>query len=125
MDSLTLVLDTEHIVVTLTSQNDLDVPPWVEITVPDDEHVSWRSLAITGVLDLDPLTTAGAAAFGLDHPEQYAQTFAHIELADADLGLWAVSKTENSDLLGWVLLDEAYTVVDFYALPVYFSEDDL
>ena len=106
MDTLTLVLEAEHIVVTFTSDGPLSIPAWVETTVPDYEHVSWLSLAVTGVLDLDPLPDAGAAAFGLNASADFGQTYAHISLVDDTLNLWAVSKSESTDLLGWVVLSE-------------------
>lgn len=123
MDTLSLVLD--NIVVTLTSDGPLPIPPWIETTPDDDEHVSWASLHWSGELDGNPLTDEGAIAFGLPAGDDFIEVYAFVSLVDADLNLYEVRRTASAETLGWATLDAAYCITDWWQLPAYFGTDDL
>lgn len=123
MDTISLVLD--HLVVTLTSDGPLPIPPWVETAPDDDESVSWSSLHFSGELDGNPLGDAGAIAFGLPAGDNYTEVYAFVRLVDAELNLYEVRRTASDDTLGWATLDAAYCITDWWQLPAHFSQDDL
>lgn len=123
MDTISLVLD--DIIVTLTSDGPLPIPPWVETAPEGDDVVSWASLHFSGELDGNPLTPEGSEAFGLPAGDSYIEMYAFVTLVDAELNLYEVRRSTSADTLGWAVLDAAYCITDFWQLPAYFSEDDL
>lgn len=123
MDTISLVLDS--LVVTLTSDGPLPIPPWVEVAPEDDERVSWSSLHWSGELDGNPLTPEGSEAFGIPAGDHYVEVYAFVTMVDAELNLYEVRRTPGADTLGWAVLDEAYCITDWWQLPAHFDESDL
>lgn len=110
------IVDFEnHLVLTLTSDQDLDIP--LEMTPPQPKSVGWESLGLAGILDAYRLDDAGAAAFGLPSGA-FIEVFAFISLVDPELSLYEVRKAAHEPVIGWAVLSECYTdLIDWIGLP--------
>lgn len=124
MDTISLVLDSEHCVVTLTSDDPLALPTFVETPVLDG--IQWHDLYAGGVLDGNDLSDAGCEAFGLPVCDRYSEVFAHITLIDSSLDLWELRRSHGCEVLGYVALDENYCIEQWWhAVPEDLTRDDL
>ena len=122
MDTLSVVIETEQTVVTLTGPS-LPVDLFAEAV--EHDGVTWASLYETGVIVGNPMPDAGAEAFGLPAGD-YVEAFAHVELIDPDSGLWSVSRGEGLDPLGYAVLDSTYSIERWWhAVPDDLTRDDL
>jgi len=124
MDTISLVLDSERCVVTLTSDDPLAFPAFVETPVLDG--VQWHDLYVGGVIDGNDLSDAGCEALGLAVSDRYSEVFAHVTLIDPSLDLWEVRRSWGCEVLGYAVLDATYCVVQWWhCVPEDLTPDDL
>lgn len=124
MDTISLIQNDTHCVVTLTSDDPLALPPFVESVVT--EGVQWHDLYFSGVLDGNDLTPQGCESFGLPAGDHYSEVFAHITLIDPSLDLYEVRRSHLCPVVGYATLDAAYCLTAWWhAVPEDLTRDDL
>lgn len=124
MDTISVIQSDTRCVVTLTSGHPLALPPFIESIVTNG--IQWHDPYASGVIDGNDLSDAGCEAFGLPVEDRYAEVFAYITLIDPDLDLWEVRRSHGCDVLGYVQLDPAYCIVQFWhSVPEDLTPDDL
>ena len=124
MDTISLLLDSERYVVTLTSDDSLTLPPFAENAVTDG--VQWRDLYFAGELDGNTLSDAGYESFGIPVSELYSEVFAHITLIDPKLNLYEIRRSHGCEIGGYATLDETYCLTQWWhVVPEDLTRDDL
>lgn len=124
MDMISLIHSETRCVVTITSDDPLAFPPFVESVVTNG--VKWHDLYFAGELDGNTLSDAGCESFGIPVYERYSEIFAHITLVDPMLNLYAVRRSHGYEVVGYATLDDSYCITNWWhAMPEDLMPEDM